>query len=57
MDDVEETRALLAAAGIEFPWATQHDGDVTWAHYRGPDGAVYELIDRDQRVREDPSTG
>jgi catechol 2,3-dioxygenase-like lactoylglutathione lyase family enzyme len=57
VDDVHETRALLEAAGIEFLWETQHDGDVAWAHYRGPDGAIYELIGADQRVRGDPGWG
>jgi len=49
VDDLEATRALLEAAGIEFLWETQRDGDIAWAHYRGPDGAIYELIDRDRR--------
>lgn len=42
--DVDATRARMEAAGIEFLWETQRDGGSAWAHYRGPDGAVYELI-------------
>lgn len=44
VDNVDRVRARLEAAGIEFLWETQHDGGVAWAHYRGPDGPVYELI-------------
>lgn len=42
--DVDATRARMEAAGIEFLWETQRDERAAWAHYRGPDGAVYELI-------------
>jgi catechol 2,3-dioxygenase-like lactoylglutathione lyase family enzyme len=42
--DVDGSRARMEAAGIEFLWETQRDDRTTWAHYRGPDGAVYELI-------------
>jgi len=44
VDDADKTRALLESAGIEFLWETQRGGDIAWTHYRGPDGAVYELI-------------
>lgn len=44
VDDVDATRARMEAAGVEFLWDTQRDEERAWAHYRGPDGAVYELI-------------
>ncbi len=44
VDDVDATRAGMEAAGVEFLWETQRDAGRAWAHYRGPDGAVYELI-------------
>lgn len=49
VDDADDSRARLEAAGIAFLWETQRDGDVAWAHFRGPDGAVYELIGPDRR--------
>jgi catechol 2,3-dioxygenase-like lactoylglutathione lyase family enzyme len=44
VDDVDATRDLMESSGIEFLWDTQRDAGWAWAHYRGPDGAVYELI-------------
>jgi catechol 2,3-dioxygenase-like lactoylglutathione lyase family enzyme len=44
VDDVDVTRARMEASGVEFLWDTQRDDTRAWAHYRGPDGAVYELI-------------
>jgi catechol 2,3-dioxygenase-like lactoylglutathione lyase family enzyme len=46
VDDPDEMRGRLEAAGVEFLWETQHDGAIAWAHFRGPDGAVYELLGR-----------
>lgn len=44
VDDVDATRVRMEADGIEFLWETQRDGGRAWAHHRGPDGTVYELI-------------
>lgn len=44
VDDVDATRETMESSGIEFLWETQRDTSRAWAHYRGPDGAVYELI-------------
>lgn len=44
VDDADAMRARLETAGIAFLWETQRDGAIAWAHFRGPDGAVYELI-------------
>lgn len=50
VDDVDGERQKMEAAGIEFLWPTQRDAGQAWAHYRGPDGAVYELIGPDRAV-------
>ncbi len=44
VDDIAAARARLEAAGIEFfgPTHTAEDG-YAWAHFRAPDGNVYEL--------------
>ncbi|MFK5647848.1 VOC family protein [Ornithinimicrobium sp. LYQ121] len=44
VDDVDATRRRMEALGILFLSETQRDVDREWAHYRGPDGTVYELI-------------
>ena len=44
VDDVAATRSSMEAAGVEFLWDTQHDEHRSWAHFRGPDGTVTELI-------------
>jgi hypothetical protein len=44
VDDVDAARETMESAGIEFLWETQRDTDRAWAHYRGPDGTVCELI-------------
>ncbi len=44
VEDIDAARNEMEAAGVEFIGST--DGDVTqsrWAHFRGPDGNVYEL--------------
>jgi catechol 2,3-dioxygenase-like lactoylglutathione lyase family enzyme len=41
--DVDAERARLEAAGIEFVAPTQGEGGYRWAHFRGPDGNIYEL--------------
>lgn len=44
VDDVDATRGRMESSGVEFLWETQRDAGRAWAHYRGPDGSVYELI-------------
>lgn len=41
--DIDEARSELEAAGIEFMAPTQREGDFRWAHFRGPDGNIYEI--------------
>ncbi len=47
VDDVEEARAAMEAAGVEFLGPVQRsEGAAAWSHFRGPDGNVYEIIAR-----------
>ena len=41
--DIDDARSELEAAGIEFMEPTQRQGDFQWAHFRGPDGNIYEI--------------
>lgn len=41
--DVDSARSELESAGVEFLAPTQSEGDYSWAHFRGPDGNVYEI--------------
>jgi catechol 2,3-dioxygenase-like lactoylglutathione lyase family enzyme len=40
VDDVREAVEELRAAGVEI---VQEPGDNFWAHFRGPDGRIYEI--------------
>ena len=46
VDDFEETRARIVAAGIEFIGPPQREGTTVWNHFRGPDGNVDEIMSR-----------
>ena len=46
IDDFDATRARMLAAGIEFIGEPQRDGRTVWNHFRGPDGNVYEIMER-----------
>ena len=46
VDDVEEARAAMEAAGVEFLGPVQRSERALWSHFRGPDGNVYEIIAR-----------
>jgi catechol 2,3-dioxygenase-like lactoylglutathione lyase family enzyme len=48
VDDTDAMRERLETAGVVFLWETQRDGAIAWAHFRGPDGAVYELIESER---------
>lgn len=41
--DVDSARSELEAAGIEFMAPTRAEGEFRWAHFRGPDGNIYEI--------------
>ena len=46
VDDVEEARTNMEAAGIEFIGPIQHAGDTSWNHFKAPDGTVFEIASR-----------
>jgi catechol 2,3-dioxygenase-like lactoylglutathione lyase family enzyme len=47
VDDIEAARAEMQANYIEFIGAIEGEpGGYRWAHFRGPDGNVYELTQR-----------
>jgi predicted enzyme related to lactoylglutathione lyase len=43
VDDVDAARSELESAGTEFLAPTKNEGGYKWAHFRGPDGNVYEV--------------
>ncbi len=46
VDDVEEARAEMEAAGVAFLGPVQRSEVAPGGHFRGPDGNVYEIIAR-----------
>jgi catechol 2,3-dioxygenase-like lactoylglutathione lyase family enzyme len=46
VDNFGDARARMVAAGIAFVGPVQEDEAMTWNHFVGPDGNVYELIGR-----------
>jgi catechol 2,3-dioxygenase-like lactoylglutathione lyase family enzyme len=46
VDDFDAARARMVAAGIAFVGPVQQDERMTWNHFAGPDGNVYEPIGR-----------
>ena len=47
VEDIDAARAEMAANYIEFIGETNGEpGQYRWAHFRGPDGNVYELTQR-----------
>lgn len=44
VDDFDQARQEMLAAGIEFIGEPQTDGKRLWNHFRGPDGNVYEIL-------------
>lgn len=47
VDDIEAARRELESAGIEFIGGIERGGGMAWAHFRGPEGFVYELTARE----------
>jgi catechol 2,3-dioxygenase-like lactoylglutathione lyase family enzyme len=43
VDDVDAARKELESSGVEFLAPTQNEGAYKWAHFRGPDGNIYEI--------------
>jgi catechol 2,3-dioxygenase-like lactoylglutathione lyase family enzyme len=46
VDDLDEARQTLEAAGIELLGAVEQDAAWEWLNFRAPDGNVYELARR-----------
>ena len=46
VDDFAATRDAMVAAGIRFIGEPQTAGGAIWNHYHGPDGNVYEIMQR-----------
>jgi predicted enzyme related to lactoylglutathione lyase len=47
VDDVEAARRELEGAGVEFIGGIERGGGMVWAHFRGPEGFVYEITARE----------
>ena len=43
VDDFDETRRIMLAAGIVFIGDVQHSNGISWQHFRCPDGTVLEI--------------
>jgi len=46
VDNVDEARASMEMAGIEFIGPIQRAGKTSWNHFRAPDGTVFEILGR-----------
>ncbi len=46
VDDVDEARLTMEEAGIEFIGPIQRAGDISWNHFKAPDGTVFEIVSR-----------
>jgi catechol 2,3-dioxygenase-like lactoylglutathione lyase family enzyme len=57
VENVEAARAELEAYGVEFigPVHRDRDGGNAWAHFRAPDGHVYELTSQPGHPAHDAS--
>ncbi len=50
VDDVDEARATMEAAGIEFIGPIQRAGGTSWNHFKAPDGTVFEISSRSGEI-------
>ncbi len=46
VDDVDEARTKMEAAGIEFIGPIQRAGNTSWNHFKAPDGTVFEIMSK-----------
>jgi catechol 2,3-dioxygenase-like lactoylglutathione lyase family enzyme len=46
VDDVDEARAAMEAAGIEFIGPIQRAGKTSWNHFKAPDGTIFEILSK-----------
>jgi predicted enzyme related to lactoylglutathione lyase len=47
VEDIESARKALEAGGVELIGGIERGGGMAWAHFRGPEGFVYELTARE----------
>jgi predicted enzyme related to lactoylglutathione lyase len=47
VDDIEAARGEIEAAGADLIGSVGRGGGLAWAHFRGPEGFVYELTARE----------
>jgi glyoxylase I family protein len=52
VEDVEAAAAQLEAAGGELIGSVQRGDGFAWAHFRGPDGNLYELQGKDPAEKD-----
>ncbi len=55
VDDHDAARSRMEAANVQFLGHAQYSGAAAWSHYRGPDGAVYEIISHEGEVLREPT--
>ena len=46
VDDVVAARSELESKGVEFIGEVKRGGGMAWAHFRAPDGNVYEITEQ-----------
>ena len=51
VDDVDEARATMEAAGIEFLGPIQRAGKTSWNHFKAPDGTIFEIMSKGDEMR------
>lgn len=44
VENFDDAYTELTAAGIVFIGAIQHESGISWNHFRGPDGNIYEIV-------------
>jgi predicted enzyme related to lactoylglutathione lyase len=47
VEDIASARRELEADGVEFIGGIERGGGFAWAHFRGPEGFIYELTARE----------
>ena len=52
VDDVDEARAAMETAGIEFIGPIQRSGNTSWNHFKAPDGTVFEVMSKSDEVKK-----
>ena len=50
VDDADEARATMEAAGIEFLGPIQRADNTCWNHFKAPDGTVFEIMSKGEQL-------